>query len=97
MAQFPSIETILDQTNFSTFHEEIEQMKEKKQIQIKNEEYKKYTNYQSIKLSIINRIITKVRVSYNKNKNNTTAELCTVLLLFLKIVIYSIYHNNLNK
>ena len=40
MAQFPSIETILDQTNFSTFHEEVEQMTEKKQIQLRNEEYK---------------------------------------------------------
>ena len=40
MAQFPTIETILDQTNFSTFHEDIEQMTEKKQMQLRNEEYK---------------------------------------------------------
>lgn len=40
LSQFPTIETILDQTNFSTFHEDIEQMTEKKQIQLRNEEYK---------------------------------------------------------
>lgn len=45
LSQFPSIETILDQTNFSTFHEEIEQMTEKKQIQLKNEEYKALTRF----------------------------------------------------
>lgn len=45
MSQFPTIETILDQTNFSTFHEEIQQMTEKKQIQIRNEEYKALTAF----------------------------------------------------
>ena len=44
-SQFPSIETILDQTNFSTFHEEIEQMTEKKQIKLKNEEYNALTAF----------------------------------------------------
>ena len=45
LSQFPTIEIILDQTNFSTFHEEIEQMTEKKQNQLKNEEYKSLTAF----------------------------------------------------
>jgi len=45
LAQFPTIETILDQINFSNFHEEIEEMSEKKQIKLKNEEYKLLTAF----------------------------------------------------
>ena len=40
MEAFPSIENILDQTNFSTFQDEIEQMAPKKQMKLANEEYK---------------------------------------------------------
>jgi hypothetical protein len=40
MDAFPTIENILDQTHFSTFHEEIEKMPEKKRIKLYNEEYK---------------------------------------------------------
>ena len=40
MASFPTIETVLDELNFSAFHQEIEEMSEKKQIKLKNEEYK---------------------------------------------------------
>ena len=40
MEAFPSIENILDQTNFSNFQDEIEQMTQIKQIKLKNEEYK---------------------------------------------------------
>ena len=40
MEGFPTIENILDQTNFSTFHEEIEKMPEKNQTKLYNEEYK---------------------------------------------------------
>jgi DNA-directed RNA polymerase subunit E'/Rpb7 len=40
MEAFPTIEHILDQTHFSTFQEDIDKMTEKKQIKLKNEEYK---------------------------------------------------------
>jgi hypothetical protein len=40
MEAFPSIENILEQTNFSNFQDEIEQMTPKKQIKLANEEYK---------------------------------------------------------
>ena len=40
MEAFPSIENILDQTNFSNFQDEIEKMTPKKQIKLSNEEYK---------------------------------------------------------
>ena len=40
MEAFPSIENILDQTNFSNFQDEIEQMAPKKQMKLANEEYK---------------------------------------------------------
>ena len=40
MEAFPSIENILDQTNFSNFQDEIEQMTPKKQMKLSNEEYK---------------------------------------------------------
>ena len=40
MEAFPTIENILEQTNFSTFQEDIDKMSEKKQIKLKNEEYK---------------------------------------------------------
>jgi len=40
MEAFPSIENILEQTNFSNFRDEIEKMTEKKQIKLQNEEYK---------------------------------------------------------
>jgi hypothetical protein len=40
MEAFPSIENILDQTNFSNFQDEIEKMTEKKQMKLANEEYK---------------------------------------------------------
>jgi DNA-directed RNA polymerase subunit E'/Rpb7 len=40
MEAFPTIENILEQTNFSTFQENIDEMSEKKQIRLKNEEYK---------------------------------------------------------
>uniref|UniRef100_A0A6C0D1N1 S1 motif domain-containing protein n=1 Tax=viral metagenome TaxID=1070528 RepID=A0A6C0D1N1_9ZZZZ len=40
MEAFPTIENILEQTNFSTFQEDIDKMSQKKQIWLKNEEYK---------------------------------------------------------
>ena len=40
MEAFPTIENILEQTNFSNFQDEIEKMSEKKQIKLANEEYK---------------------------------------------------------
>ena len=40
MEAFPSIENILDQTNFSNFQDEIEKMTPKKQMKLANEEYK---------------------------------------------------------
>ena len=40
MEAFPSIENILDQTNFSNFQDEISKMPEKRQIKLANEEYK---------------------------------------------------------
>jgi hypothetical protein len=40
MEAFPSIENILDQTNFSNFQDEIEKMTPKKQMKLSNEEYK---------------------------------------------------------
>jgi len=40
MEAFPSIENILDQTNFSNFQDEIEEMTPKKQMKLSNEEYK---------------------------------------------------------
>jgi hypothetical protein len=40
MEAFPTIEHILEQTNFSTFQEDVDKMSQKKQIRLKNEEYK---------------------------------------------------------
>ena len=40
MEAFPTIENILEQTNFSTFQEDVDKMSQKKQIRLKNEEYK---------------------------------------------------------
>jgi mRNA-degrading endonuclease RelE of RelBE toxin-antitoxin system len=40
MEAFPTIENILEQTNFSTFQDEIEKMLEKKRVKLANEEYK---------------------------------------------------------
>jgi hypothetical protein len=45
MEAFPTIENILGQTNFSTFQEDIDKMSEKKQIKLKNEEYKSLENF----------------------------------------------------
>ena len=45
MEAFPTIENILGQTNFSTFQEDIDKMTEKKQIKLKNEEYKSLENF----------------------------------------------------
>lgn len=45
MEAFPTIENILGQTNFSTFQEDIDKMREKKQIKLKNEEYKSLENF----------------------------------------------------
>jgi DNA-directed RNA polymerase subunit E'/Rpb7 len=40
MEAFPTIENILEQTNFSTFQEDVDKMSQKRQIRLKNEEYK---------------------------------------------------------
>jgi hypothetical protein len=45
MEGFPTIEHILDQTNFSGFHEEIEKMPERKQNNLYNEEYKALSEF----------------------------------------------------
>jgi len=45
MEGFPTIEHILDQTNFSGFHEEIAKMPEKKQKNLYNEEYKALSDF----------------------------------------------------
>jgi len=45
MEGFPTIENILDQTNFSGFHEEIAKMPEKKQNNLYNEEYKALSEF----------------------------------------------------
>jgi hypothetical protein len=39
MEAFPTIEHILEQTNFSTFQEDIDKMSQKKQISLKNDPY----------------------------------------------------------
>lgn len=57
MEGFPTIEHILDQTNFSGFHEEIEKMPEKKRIKLHNEEYKALSEFRM-----------KLLVFYEENK-----------------------------
>lgn len=57
MEGFPTIENILDQTNFSGFHEEIEKMPEKKRTKLHNEEYKALSEFRM-----------KLLVFYEENK-----------------------------
>jgi hypothetical protein len=57
MEGFPTIEHILDQTNFSGFHEEIEKMPEKKRTKLHNEEYKALSDFRM-----------KLLVFYEENK-----------------------------
>jgi len=57
MEGFPTIEHILDQTNFSGFYEEIEKMPEKKRIKLHNEEYKALSEFRM-----------KLLVFYEENK-----------------------------
>ena len=57
MEGFPTIEHILDQTNFSGFHEEIEKMPEKKRNKLHNEEYKALSEFRM-----------KLLVFYEENK-----------------------------
>ena len=57
MEAFPTIENILDQTNFSTFYEEIDKMPEKKRNKLYNEEYKALSDFRM-----------KLLVFYEENK-----------------------------
>lgn len=57
MEDFPTIEHILDQTNFATFYEEIDKMPEKKRIKLHNEEYKALSEFRM-----------KLLVFYEENK-----------------------------
>lgn len=60
MEGFPTIEHILNQTNFSGFHEEIEKMPEKKRTKLHNEEYKALSEFRM-----------KLLVFYQENEKPT--------------------------
>ncbi len=63
MEAFPSIENILDQTNFSNFQDEIKQMTPKKQMKLANEEYK-----------LLNGFRMKLLAFYEDHKQAITGE-----------------------
>ncbi len=63
MEAFPSIENILDQTNFSNFQDDIEKMTQIKQIKLKNEEYKALEQFRM-----------KLLAFYEENKEAITGE-----------------------
>jgi hypothetical protein len=73
MEAFPSIENILDQTNFSNFQDEIEQMTPKKQMKLSNEEYKSLQQFRM-----------KLLAFYEDHKQAITGEYTTELVKLRK-------------
>ena len=87
MEAFPTIEHILGQTNFSTFQEDIDKMTEKKQIKLKNEEYKSLEKFRFRLLTFYEDHKEAIRGEYTAELEKLRKEIYQMLKTYKEEII----------